>query len=411
LFAVAFVATKATGGSGMGSFKIIGGVAGLVLLAGSSSLILPPSVGASSGAISEWGKPVASGGPGPSPSVVQTFANAVQIDAGNASVLVVLSDGTVWGWGFTEVGTRSMTAVQIPGLQNVLQRPVDGNHDFAALEQPGGNPSCPESSTVMTWGLNGAGDLGLGDSHFSHVYLTAQDVKALDCQNVVQLAAANGHMLALTASGDVYVWGGGGSDLGLGGSVQREISPTLNTAASALTGGIATGVVITAAVSASGLLVGGQAYSWGSNIFGQCGCGSTAAAIDVPTAVSQGSLSFTWIDQGGNFDDSNGHELALTSRGAVWAWGAGALGQLGTGGTANSDVPVAVSGLSSGVVDVRADGEQSMALDASGNVWLWGSNANGQIGNRSGKGELLPAEVLSGVTEISAGSLYSLALS
>jgi alpha-tubulin suppressor-like RCC1 family protein len=343
--------------------------------------------------------------------VVQTFANAVQIDAGNASDLVVLSDGTVWGWGLTEVGTRSMTAVQIPGLQNVLQRPVDGNHDFAALEQPGGNPSCPGSSTVMTWGLNGAGDLGLGDSHFSHVYSTAQDVKALDCQNVVQLAAANAHMLALTASGDVYVWGGGGPDLGLGASVQREISPTLNTAASALTGGTATGVVITAGVSASGLLAGGHAYSWGSNIFGQCGCGSTAAAIDAPTAVSQGSLSFTWIDQGGNFDNYNGHELALTSGGAVWAWGAGALGQLGTGGTANSDVPVAVSGLPTGVVDVRAGGEQSMALDASGNVWLWGSNGNGQIGNRSGKGQLLPVEVLSGVTEISAGSLHSLALS
>lgn len=390
--------------------RMMGLAALLCVVAGPGMMRATPAF-ASAGTISEWGKPVASGGPGASPTVVHTFANAVQIDAGNASDLVVLSDGTVWGWGFTETGARSMTAVQIPALQHVVQRPVDGNHDFAALEQPGGNASCPDSSTVMTWGLNGAGDLGLGDSHFSHVYSTPQDVKALDCQNVVQLAAANAHMLALTASGNVYVWGGGGPDLGLGPSVQREISPTLNPAASALTGATATGVVLTAGVSASGLLAGGQAYSWGSNIFGQCGCGSTAAAIDTPTPVSQGSLSFSWIDQGGNFDNSNGHELALTSGGAVWAWGAGALGQLGTGGTFNSDVPVAVSGLPSGIVDVRAGGEHSMALDPGGNVWLWGGNGNGQIGNRAGKSQLLPVKVLSGVSEISAGSLHSLALS
>ncbi len=386
----------------------IGAAAGLLAVTATGLVLAGPAF-AATGAIYEWGKPVATGGPGPYPTVDQTFAGAVQIDAGNASDLVVLSDGTVWGWGFTEVGARSMTAVQIPGLQHVIQRPVDGNHDFAALEQPGGNASCPGSSTVMTWGLNGAGDLGLGDSHFTHVYATAQDVKALDCQNVVQLAAANAHMLALTATGNVYVWGGGGADLGLGPSVLREISPTLNTAASALTGGTSAGVVITAGVAEGGLLAGGQAYSWGSNAFGQCGCGSTAAAIYTPTAVSQGSVSFSWIDQGGNYDDQNGHELALTSAGAVWAWGDGAQGQLGTGGTTSSNVPVAVSGLTSGIVDVRAGGEHSMALDSAGNVWAWGSNGNGQIGNR-GKNQLVPAKVLTGITEISAGSLHSLAL-
>ena len=93
----------------MGRFTIIGAGTGLLVLAGTSGLILTPSAVASTGAIAEWGKPDATGGPGPTPTVVHTFANAVQIDAGNASDLVVLSDDY-----FT------MPIEAIPSLESVL---------------------------------------------------------------------------------------------------------------------------------------------------------------------------------------------------------------------------------------------------------------------------------------------------
>jgi alpha-tubulin suppressor-like RCC1 family protein len=378
-------------------------LASLLLGIGGLALGAPAPAIAAGNSVYEWGKQVAVGGPGPHPTIVQTFPQAVvAIDAGNESDMAVLADGSVWGWGQTQVAPQSMSAVQIPGLVNVVQPPVDGNHDYAALEQPGTNPSCPTSSTVKTWGLNGGGDLGIGDKKFSRIYMTPQDVTTLDCENVVQLAAGNGHMLALTANGSVYVWGGS-----LEGAGTQEKVPTLDAAATALTGGTSVGVAITSGVETDGLLVNGQAYSWGSNIFGQCGCGSTARLISTPTAVVQNGVLFTRIDQGGDFAQLNGHELALTADGSVYAWGYGGQGSLGTGTTANSDVPVAVGGLPTGITDVRAGGQHSMALDPSGNVWTWGSDAKGQIG--SGRNELLPTEVLSGVTMISAGSLHSLA--
>jgi hypothetical protein len=49
---------------------------------------------ATSGAIYEWGKPVAMGGPGDVPTMVQT-AGAVAIDAGNPSDVLVKGEGTV----------------------------------------------------------------------------------------------------------------------------------------------------------------------------------------------------------------------------------------------------------------------------------------------------------------------------
>ena len=77
--------------------------------------------------------------------------------------------------------------------------------------------------------------------------------------------------------------------------------------------------------------------------------------------------------------------------------------------TVNSGVPLLVPGLPA-IADVRAGGFHSLALDAAGNVWAWGGNTDGEIGNGSTVDVLSPTLVLSGVTEISAGSEHSLAL-
>jgi hypothetical protein len=250
--------------------------------------------------------------------------------------------------------------------------------------------------------------LGIGPAVNGTTYMTAQDVTALDCQDVVQLAAANSHMFALTASGDVYVWGGNtNAALGLGYSSKLIDTPVLNPAVTALTRGTSSGVEITAGVEDGGVLVNGHAYSWGSNKYGQCGCGNAATDVLNPTAVDQGSVLFSWIDQGGN-SGADGHELALTSVGIVYAWGDGAEGQLGQGTTADSDVPLQVHGMPF-IVDVRAGGMHSVALDADGNVWAWGDNHAGQVGNGRSGSVLAPVEVMSGVRMISAGALHTLA--
>jgi alpha-tubulin suppressor-like RCC1 family protein len=51
----------------------------------------------------------------------------------------------------------------------------------------------------------------------------------------------------------------------------------------------------------------------------------------------------------------------------------------------------------------------SLALDSEGNVWAWGANQYGQVGNGTTLDALLPDEVLSGVSQISAGSFHSIA--
>ena len=62
------------------------------------------------------------------------------------------------------------------------------------------------------------------------------------------------------------------------------------------------------------------------------------------------------------------------------AWGDNEEGQLGDGKTANSDVPVAVHGLT-GVTAIAAGAEHALALLSDGTVSAWGANGAGQLGN------------------------------
>ncbi len=89
---------------------------------------------------------------------------------------------------------------------------------------------------------------------------------------------------------------------------------------------------------------------------------------------------------------------ALLSDGTVWAWGAGAFGQLGNG-YSNPDtqadscdgekrtltyycssVPVEVKGLN-GVIAIAGGANSGYALLSDGTVWAWGGGGWRQLGN------------------------------
>ena len=81
----------------------------------------------------------------------------------------------------------------------------------------------------------------------------------------------------------------------------------------------------------------------------------------------------------------NNHSLALDSEGQIYAWGANYNGQLGNGDTTSSNTPVKVdtSGVLAGktISQISAGGVHSLALDSEGQIYAWGYNDNGQLGN------------------------------
>ncbi len=124
----------------------------------------------------------------------------------------------------------------------------------------------------------------------------------------------------------------------------------------------------------------GQLWSWGDNASGQLCLGDVNQRI-VPTLVPAfvtAPESVVAISRG--YD----HLLALDSAGRVWACGQNTVGQLGDGtsGAANNrSVPTTVIGLPANIVQVAAASATSYALTADGNVWAWGRNQYGNLGN------------------------------
>jgi alpha-tubulin suppressor-like RCC1 family protein len=153
----------------------------------------------------------------------------------------------------------------------------------------------------------------------------------------------------------------------------------------------------------------GSVWMWGNNSSGQLGVGNTTSS-DIPQRVTlQASAADVFC--GGNYP-SNGHCLAILADGTVWAWGNNEYGQLGDGTTTNRVLPVEITpppGVT--FVQVAAGGIHSLALDSVGNVWSWGDNAYGELGdNRAEKYSTKPIEVLSGQTMIWTTAHNNLAL-
>ncbi|WP_420799053.1 RCC1 domain-containing protein, partial [Nesterenkonia muleiensis] len=97
--------------------------------------------------------------------------------------------------------------------------------------------------------------------------------------------------------------------------------------------------------------------------------------------------------------------------GEVYAWGNNTWGQLGDGTTENRYSPVRVEGLPD-VVSVSAGESHSLAVTSAGGAYAWGSNANYQLGDYSRVDRYSPLRV-QGVTDVinvSAGNGYSAAL-
>jgi alpha-tubulin suppressor-like RCC1 family protein len=105
------------------------------------------------------------------------------------------------------------------------------------------------------------------------------------------------------------------------------------------------------------------------------------------------------------------HTVVVTPAGQVWVWGANGSGQLGDGTTTSRTIPTLVPALT-GVIAVAAGNLHTLALTNDGTVWAWGHNGYGQLGDATTTQRLTPVQVavLNDVIAIAAGKYHSVAL-
>lgn len=384
-----------------------------------------------------------------SPVVVSGITTATKVAAGNVNTCAILTGGAAKCWGYNFYGsvgdgttTDRLTPANVSGLGS-------GVVDISTSGAANGVGTCAVLNTgaVKCWGANTHGKVGDGTTSQRN---SPTNVSGL-ATGASLVSVGTAHACAMMSSGSVKCWGNYGNMARLGnGNIGTSSVPVT-------VSGISTATSISLMNGhACVTLVSTGASCWGDNTYAQTGdmiMASRSFALSLAgnfkvqqmalgeshscfltTAGAVKCIGLNSTGQLGNGTQvgssvivnvsglSSGvvqiavgkyHSCALTTAGAVTCWGYNSDGQLGDNTTTFRTAPVAVSGLSSGVVEIAAGNNHTCALMGSGTMKCWGENANGQIGDGTSVGKLIPTDVtgLSGtITKIAAGVSSSCAL-
>jgi len=194
------------------------------------------------------------------------------VAAGNEHVLALLADGTVLAWGGNAAGQLGLGDFKL--RRTPVATPVRG----AAVIRAGGDLSIAITSarTALAWGENSDGQLGTGGT------LTTDQSVPFGVLTAVVDAAPTDRMLLLVGS-DGAIRGAGANDAGSLGDGTTTARNTF-TAATGLAGML--GASSGGRTFALALRSDGSIFSWGDNSGEQLGNSTLAAAgTSTPTLV------------------------------------------------------------------------------------------------------------------------------
>ncbi|MGK5083654.1 putative Ig domain-containing protein [Bdellovibrionota bacterium FG-1] len=285
----------------------------------------------------------------------------------------------------------------------------------------GRSHTCAFSSagTVYCWGDNFYGQLGNNSTTASHSPIKAISQTGTGfLSGITTVGSGDYHTCASSNStGYTYCWGYNnfgqlGNNSTVASLIPGQIYSTPITFASVLR---SSDGGFTCGLAA-GVNVGGV-YCWGNNFSGQLGNNSTTQS-NVQVGVTVIGFGNTAIATGSN------HACAISAAGNVFCWGFNGSGQLGNNTITDSHTPVEVLGVGgvghlSGIVAIAAGFGQTCAVSSSGGVYCWGDNFRGDLGNNSTTESNTPVQVLgvggsgflSGIVAIEARQAHSCALS
>ena len=373
--------------------------------------------------------------------LVAGLANIVDISAGESHSYALSADGTIWSWGRNDLGQLgvgsaydSWTPIQVQSLTGVVSIKAGYNHGLALRSDGtiwtwGSNrddrlglralPSYPYEkfeSPIQIPGLSGVMGIAAGDSYSaaltgdSKVWIWGSVAGGRPTQlsgltDVVAMAAGQYHLLFLTSDGLVWAWGAGHKgQLGFGGTVTRlepvqAVGPTDCIA------------VIAGAVHSMALTRDGSLWVWGDNSLHQLGDSSPGNRLVPLRRAGMASVQ--------SMVTGHHHSFAVDQSGGVLGWGSNEFGQLGNGRSGIQTLPVSPDGLPR-MTSMAAGGwpgssGRILAIDASANIWAWGSNEWGALGDGSKIDRLHPVKLTSLTTSgetvaVDTGEHHSIAL-
>lgn len=153
----------------------------------------------------------------------------------------------------------------------------------------------------------------------------------------------------------------------------------------------------------------GTVWAWGDGRDGELGNNSTESITEPEQVLGKDGIGY--LENIKMIACGDYHMLALKDDGTVWAWGYNNAGQLGDNSQITRYTPVQVlaegaNGYLKDIVYIAAGNSFSAAINKDGEIYTWGYNKNGQLGDGSTVNKFTPVRVkanLTGIIKIDCG--------
>lgn len=300
--------------------------------------------------------------------------NWKRVSAGKDFMVAVKTDGTLWSWGYNaqgQLGDNSVanksSPVQTTATGSTWYQAATGDQSAAAVKNDG---------TLWTWGSNLFGQLGNNSTTNR-----SSPVQTVAGGNDWKMVAAGAfHFNAIKTDGTLWSWGW---SYGLGdNTLDNKSSPVQTVAGGTDWKQVSGSISFAAAVKTDGTL-----WLWGTDAYGQLGDNSTVTKSSPIQTVAGGT---NWKQ----VSCTRGSIAALKEDGTLWTWGRNIYGELGDGTTVDKSSPiqtVAAGTMWRAVSGGR--GRHMAAIKTNGTMWAWGENSIGQLGDSTTVNKSSPVQV------------------
>lgn len=315
---------------------------------------------------------------------------AVEIAAGGAHTCAVRVDGTITCWGAGGDGRLGNGAYVDSSFPVLVQGVNDAAHVTA-----GSNHTCAVEKTgrAICWGNNVNGQLGDGSTSRSPT-----PVPVMNANDMVAISAGSAFTCAIRADSQVYCWGQTGEQLGFPNVINQ---PVISIPVQGLTDVAEVEAGANHACARNG---SGEVYCWGSNSQGQLGQADAGSASDIPLKVDLPGKAVS-VSAGST------HSCAVIDLTTTYCWGSNASGQLGNGSVASSPIPTKVVPGPNDFLGVAAGTNHTCGVRQTGGVACWGSNVAGQLGTGDTMMSTIPVTTMvTSAKRVVSGASHSCAL-
>ncbi len=290
------------------------------------------------------------------------------ITAGTTHTCATRTDGTVWCWGANDSGQLGIGGVTDQDRPRQVTTPAAGGW---ASVTAGGEDTCATRTdgTLWCWGFNWEGQLGIGDELSQG---RPRQVTTPARGGWASITAGGDHTCATRTDSTLWCWGiNGNGQLGIGNHTDHDRPRQVTTPAAAGWASVTAGGQDTCATR-----TGGTRWCWGWGYYGQLGIGNHKGQCHPQQVTTPAAGGWASVTAAGLY-----YTCATRTGGTLWCWGSNYSGELGIGGGTDQELPRQVTTpAAGGWAGVTAGYDHTCATRTGGTLWCWGYNGNGELG-------------------------------